>query len=157
MSATPQQVRQWSDEVAADPRSRAFLPLAQHYRGLGRGDAAMRLVLRGLERHPHDVEAHYLLGCLYRDAGEDLKAFDEWDIALALSPEHQGARRQIGFLCLRRGELDEAERHLERALEGQFDDQEVRDALERILGERRAGRGRRGDRGQGTGDSGTSV
>src|SRR3954465_1739790 len=133
MSATPQQVRQWSDEVAADAGSPAFLPLAEHYRGPGRGDAAMRLVLGGLERHPHDVEAHYLLGCLYRDAGEDVRAFDEWDIALALSPEHRGARRQIGFLCLERADLDEAERHLERALEAQFDDQQVRDALERIL------------------------
>jgi tetratricopeptide (TPR) repeat protein len=154
MSATPQQVRQWSDEVAADPGSPAFLPLAEHYRGLGKGDAALRLVIRGLERHPHDVEAHYLLGCLYRDAGEAVKAFDEWDIALALAPEHHGARRQIGFLCLERGELDEAERHLERALESQFDDQEVRDALERILGERKASRGRRG---QGTGDRGQGT
>jgi len=154
MSATPQQVRQWSDEVAADPGSPAFLPLAEHYRSLGRGDAALRLVIRGLERHPHDVEAHYLLGCLYRDAGEAVKAFDEWDIALALAPEHHGARRQIGFLCLERGELDEAERHLERALESQFDDQEVRDALERILGERKASRGRRG---QGTGDRGQGA
>ncbi|HEX6749666.1 MAG TPA: tetratricopeptide repeat protein [Longimicrobium sp.] len=144
MSATPQQVRQWSDEVAADPGSPAFLPLAEHYRSLGKADAAMRLVLRGLERHPHDVEAHYLLGLLYQDAGDAVRAFDEWDIALALAPEHHDARRQIGFLCLERGELDEAERHLERALESQFDDAEVRDALERILEARRGLRGRRG-------------
>ena len=151
MSATPQQVRQWSDEVAADPGSPAFRPLAEHYRDLGRRDAAQRLVLRGLERHPHDVEAHYLLGLLYRDGGEEVKAFDEWDIALALAPEHHGARRQIGFLCLDRGELDEAERHLERALEIQFDDAEVREALERILAARRDG-GRRRTREQGTGN-----
>ncbi|HSU17921.1 roadblock/LC7 domain-containing protein [Longimicrobium sp.] len=155
MSATPQQVRQWSDEVAADAGSPAFLPLAEHYRALGKGDAALRLVIRGLERHPNDVEAHYLLGCLYRDAGEQVKAFDEWDIALALAPEHHGARRQIGFLCLERGELEDAERHLERALESQFDDAEVRDALERILAERRAARGR--GRGQGTGDRGQGT
>jgi tetratricopeptide (TPR) repeat protein len=152
MSATPQQVRQWSDEVAADPGSPAFRPLAAHYRDLGRRDAALRLVLRGLERHPHDVEAHYLLGLLYRDGGEEVKAFDEWDIALALAPEHHGARRQIGFLCLDRGDLDEAERHLERALESQFDDSEVREALERILAERRDGGRRRGTREQGTGN-----
>ncbi|HEX2203750.1 MAG TPA: roadblock/LC7 domain-containing protein [Longimicrobium sp.] len=130
MSATPQQVRLWSDEVAADPGSRAFLPLAEHYRAAGRRDAALRLVIRGLERHTHDVEAHYLLGLLYRDGGELVKAFDEWDIALALSPEHQGSRREIGLLCAARGEWELAVRHLEKAREGDFEDEEVRLALE---------------------------
>ena len=103
MSATPQQLRQWSEEVAADPGSLAFLPLAQHYRDAGRLDAALRLVLRGLERHPNDVEAHHLLGLLYLDGGDEVKAFDEWDIALAL-PRATGARRQIAFLCHARGD-----------------------------------------------------
>lgn len=130
MTATPQQVRQWSDEVAADPASRAFLPLAAHYREAGRADVALRLVIRGLERHPHDVEAHYLLGLLYRDGDQPTKAFDEWDIALALAPEHQGARREIGLLCWRRGDWATAVRHLERAREGDIEDEEVRLALE---------------------------
>lgn len=137
MSATPQQLRQWSEEVAADPGSPAFLPLAQHYREAGRGDAALRLVVRGLERHPHDVEAHHLLGLLYREAGDLVKAFDEWDIALALAPEHRGSRRQIAFLCHARGDVDAAERHLEKALEGDFADPEVRALLEEIHAARR--------------------
>jgi len=132
MSPTPQQLRQWSEEVAADPGSPAFLPLAEYYRSAGRHDAAVRLVVRGLERHPNDVEAHHLLGLLYRDGGDDVKAFDEWDIALALAPEHHGARRQIGFLCHQRGDMEAAERHLEKALEGDFEDAEVRGLLEEI-------------------------
>ena len=130
MSASPQQVRQWSEEVAADPGSRSFLPLAGAYREMGKRDAALRLVLRGLERHPHDVEAHYLLGLLYREGGEGTKAFDEWDIALALAPEHRGARREIGLLCAERGEWTAAIRHLERALGNDMEDGEVRRALE---------------------------
>jgi len=137
VSATPQQLRQWSEEVAADPGASAFLPLAQHYREAGRADAALRLVVRGLERRPHDVEAHYLLGQLYRDTGDQVKAFDEWDIALALAPEHHGARRQLGFLCHERGDLDAAERHLEKALEGDFEDEEVRRLLEELHAARR--------------------
>ena len=130
MSATAQQLRQWTDEVAADPGSPAFRPLAEHYRALGKGDAAMRLVLRYLERNPHDVEGHYLLGLLYRDAGQQVKAFDEWDMALALSPEHLGARRQIGLLCLERGDHAAAVRHLEHARSLDIEDDEVRQALE---------------------------
>jgi tetratricopeptide (TPR) repeat protein len=130
MSATAQQLRQWTDEVAADPGSPAFRPLAEHYRAAGRGDAALRLVLRYLERNPHDVEGHYLLGLLYRDTGEEVKAFDEWDMALALSPEHLGARRQIGLLCLERGDHAAAVRHLEHARSLDIEDEEVRQALE---------------------------
>jgi predicted regulator of Ras-like GTPase activity (Roadblock/LC7/MglB family) len=144
MSATPQQVRQWSDEVAADPGSPAFRPLAEHYREAGRADAALRLVIRGLERHPNDVEAHHLLGVLYREGGEPVKAFDEWDIALALDAEHFPSRRAIGMLLAQRGEWDAAERHLERALEGDSFDPDVRALLEEIHARRREGRGRRG-------------
>lgn len=139
MTATPQQVRQWSEEVAADPGSRAFLPLAEHLRSTGKVDVALRLVIRGLERHPHDVEAHHLLGLLYRDAGQLTKAFDEWDIALALAPEHHGARREIGLLCVARGEWAAAVRHLERALELDMEDEEVRLALEQAWENSRGG------------------
>jgi predicted regulator of Ras-like GTPase activity (Roadblock/LC7/MglB family) len=130
MTATPVQVRQWSEEVARDPGNLAFLPLAEAYREQGRRDAALRLCIRGLERHPENVEAHYLLGVLYREAGEQVKAFDEWDIALRLSPEHQAARRAIGMLCVERADWAGAARHLERAVADAPDDAELRSALE---------------------------
>ncbi|HEX2079926.1 MAG TPA: tetratricopeptide repeat protein [Longimicrobium sp.] len=128
--ATPAQVRQWSEEVAADPASLAFLPLARAYREQGRRDAALKLVVRGLEKHPGHVEAHHLLGLLYREGGESLKAFDEWDIALALDPEHGPSRREMGLVCWERGDFAAAVRHLEKALENDAFDREVRAALE---------------------------
>jgi tetratricopeptide (TPR) repeat protein len=130
VSASAAQVRQWSEEVAADRGSLSFLPLAQAYREQGRREAALKLCIRGLERHPDNVEAHYLLGLLYREGGDTVKAFDEWDIALALSPEHAGSRREIGLLCHAQGDWGPAVRHLERALELDSFDQEVRSALE---------------------------
>jgi tetratricopeptide (TPR) repeat protein len=141
-AATPMQVRQWSDEVAADPASLAFLPLAAAYRGQGRRDAALKLCIRGLEKHPDNVEAHYLLGLLYREGGDALKAFDEWDIALALDPEHAGSRREIGLVAYARGDHATAVRHLERALETDAFDQEVRTALEDAWSQSRGGGGR---------------
>lgn len=129
MSATPQQVRQWSEEVARDPGSLAFLPLAEAYREGGRRDAAQRLCIRGLERHPTHVEAHVLLGIIYEEAGDLTRAFDEWDIALHLAPEHGDARRRIGLLSARRGEWAAAVRHLERAVNGGATDPEVVAAL----------------------------
>ncbi|MGH7457906.1 MAG: tetratricopeptide repeat protein [Longimicrobiaceae bacterium] len=93
--ADPAQIRRWSEEVGRDPASLAFLPLAGAYRGQGRSEQALRLCLRGLERHPEHVGAHYLLGLLYRDRGEQTKAMDEWDIALRLDPDHAGAREEL--------------------------------------------------------------
>jgi tetratricopeptide (TPR) repeat protein len=138
-AATPAQVRQWSEEVAADPASLSFLPLARAYREQGRRDAALKLCIRGLEKHPDNVEAHYLLGLLYREGGDTLKAFDEWDIALALDPEHGGSRREIGLVAHQRGDHAVAVRHLERALEADAFDQEVRDALESSWAHSRGG------------------
>ena len=137
-AATSAQVRQWSEEVAADPASLAFLPLARAYREQGRGDAALRLCIRGLERHPDNVEAHYLLGLLYREGGDEVRAFDEWDIALALDPDHGGSRREIGLAAHARGEWALAVRHLERALEHDTFDPQLRTALEEAW--ERAGR-----------------
>jgi tetratricopeptide (TPR) repeat protein len=140
-AATPAQVRQWSEEVAADPASLSFLPLAGAYRGQGRRDAALKLCIRGLEKHPDNVEAHYLLGLLYNEGGDTLKAFDEWDIALALDPEHAGSRREIGLVAYARGDHALAVRHLERALETDAFDEEVRTALEDAWSQSRGGRG----------------
>lgn len=134
----PAQVRLWSEEVARDPNTLAFLPLAQVYRREGRREAALRLCIRGLERHPTHVEAHYLLGLLYREGGDAVKAFDEWDIALRLDPEHGGSRREIGLLCAERGEWEAAARHLERAAAADPADAAVRDALGRSRASLRA-------------------
>jgi tetratricopeptide (TPR) repeat protein len=95
---TPALLRRWTEEVAADPRSIAFFPLAQAYADRGHRDAAIRLCLQGLGHHPEHVDAHVLLGRLYRSAGDAEKAFDEWDIALRLAPGHAAARREIEAL-----------------------------------------------------------
>lgn len=125
----PSQIRLWSEEVARNPDTLAFLPLAEVYRAEGRHDAALRLCLRGLERHPTHVGAHHLLGVLYRESGDLVKAFDEWDIALRLDPEHAGARREIGLVSVQRREWATAVRHLERAVQADPGDDEVREAL----------------------------
>lgn len=121
--------RRWQEEVARDPGSPSFLPLAEVYRREGRAEVARRLCLRGLERHPDNVEAHVLLARLYRDAGEAEKACDELDIALSLDPAHRAARRSIGYLCLERRDWAAAARHLERAAAAEPGDEKVASAL----------------------------
>lgn len=124
-----QQVRHWQEEVAKDPGSPAFLPLAEVYRREGRLEVARRLCIRGLERHPEHVEAHVLLGRVYRESGELEKAYDELDIALGLEPAHQAARRAIGYLCLERRDWAGAARHLGEAARQDPSDERLTSAL----------------------------
>ncbi|MGH7552028.1 MAG: tetratricopeptide repeat protein, partial [Longimicrobiales bacterium] len=72
----PADLQRLSEELARNPASLAFLPLARAYRRQGRLDLAMRLCTRGLEQHPMHVEAHALLALLYLETGDRAKAAD---------------------------------------------------------------------------------
>ncbi len=122
-------LQRWSAEVARDPASPAFVPLARAYRRQGRREAALRLCVRGLEHNPAHVEGHLLLALLYLDAGDRDRACDEWGIVLRLEPDSFEAHRGMGFFYLERGDYPLARRHLERAAAGRPGDPAVREAL----------------------------
>ena len=123
------QIRRWQDEVARDPGSPAFVPLADVYRREGRLEVATRLCLRGLSRQPERVDAHVLLGRVYRESGDLDRALDEMDIALRLDPGNAPARRAIGYICLERRDWKAAARHLEEAARQDPRDERVASAL----------------------------
>lgn len=126
---SPDDLRRWSDEVARNPNTLAFIPLAEAYRRQGRQNDALRICLRGLERHPSNVEAHAVLARIYLARSDREKAFDEWLLISKLDPEHFETRRGLGFGYLERGSLEEAVRHLTKAAELRPDDETVREAL----------------------------
>jgi len=128
-------MQRWSDEVARDPRSLAFLPLARAYRRQGLRDAAMQLCLRGLEAYPAHQEAHGLLALLYLEAGDSQKAADEWSMVLRLDPDNFDALRGMGFCMLEQDHLSRARQMLERAALLRPSDPAVQEAL-RVLGTR---------------------
>jgi len=131
-------LQRWSAEVARDPASPAFVPLARAFRRQGRREAALRLCLRGLEHNPAHIEAHLLLALLYLDSGDRQRACDEWGMVLHLEPESFEAHRGMGFYYLERGELPRAREHLERAGTARPGEPAVREALNYVR-ERTAG------------------
>ncbi len=133
----PADLQRWSEELARNPASLAFLPLARAYRKLGRRDLAMRLVVRGLEAHPANVEAHALLALLYLEEGDRAHAADEWSIVLRLKPGNFEALRGMGFRYLEQNDIPKARQHLERAALIRPDDLAVQEAL-RLLDQREA-------------------
>jgi predicted regulator of Ras-like GTPase activity (Roadblock/LC7/MglB family) len=131
----PADLQRWSEELARNPGSLSFLPLARAYRRNGRRDLATRVCLRGLEHHPGHVEAHALLALLYLEAGDRDRAADEWSIVLRLKPGNFEALRGMGFRYLEQNDLVRARQHLERAALIRPSDAAVEEAL-RLLTQR---------------------
>ena len=136
----PADLQRWSDEVARDPASLAFLPLARAYRRMGQRPAALQLCLRGLRHYPSHAEAHGLLALLYLENDQRQHAADEWSVVLRLDPDNFDALRGLGFCYLQQDQLSRARQTLERAAALRPADPAVQEAL-RLLGNRQRGQG----------------
>lgn len=125
-------VRVLTAQLAADPASLVFLPLGEALRRRGQLDAAQKVALQGLGRYPHLPDAHDLFAKILTDKGDFERAFDEWDMALRLDPQHPGAHKGLGFLYFKSGNAAEALQHLELALAEAPDDPSLRNAATRV-------------------------
>src|SRR3954469_22047335 len=126
-------VSRLSDELARDPASLVFVQLGESLRRQGLLDLALRVAVRGLERHPHLAEGHDLLARIAVDRGELQRAFDEWDMVLRLADGHAGALKGMAFVRFQQGNAAEAEEYLRQAA-GNGGDNEVAAALANLRG-----------------------
>jgi tetratricopeptide (TPR) repeat protein len=125
-------VRRLSEELARDPASLAFIPLGEALRRQGQLDVALKVALRGLEKHPHHADAHDLLARISVERGELERAFDEWDMVLRLTPGHAGALKGMGFVRFQQGNFAEAERYLAEAQLADVNDMSIAAALAHV-------------------------
>jgi tetratricopeptide (TPR) repeat protein len=127
-------IRALSTLLAQDPQSLVFLRLAEALRRKGQLDAALRVALNGLERHPHLADAHDLYARVLTDKHDYERAFDEWDMALRIAPNHTGALKGLAFLYFKVGDLGQAEAHLELAQRIAPDDPSITQAAAMVRG-----------------------
>jgi len=125
-------VRALTAQLAADPGSLVFLPLGEALRRRGQLDAAQKVALQGLGRYPHLPDAHDLFARILTDKADFERAFDEWDMALRLDPQHAGAHKGLGFLYFKAGRAQEALEHLEAGLAEAPDDPSLKNAVARV-------------------------
>lgn len=126
------EIERWSEELARDPTSGVFIPLADALRRRGQLDLAFRVAARGLARRPYDGDAHDLLARIWADRGDVERAMDEWSMALKCAPSHPGALKGMGFACYQVGRTSEAEQYLLEAVAADPDDASARSALARV-------------------------
>jgi predicted regulator of Ras-like GTPase activity (Roadblock/LC7/MglB family) len=127
-------IRAMSEVLAADPSSMVFLQLGEALRRRGDLDVALRVAMRGVERHPQLPDSHDLVARVSADRGELERAIDEWETVLRLSPAHDGARKGLGFICFQTGRLEEAAAHLGAALAASPGDTSLAAALQTVQG-----------------------
>ena len=125
----PDEIKTLSSQLAQDPDSLVFLRLGELLRHKGHLDTAHRVALTGLERHPHLPDAHDLYARILADKHDYERAFDEWDMALRLAPDHVGALKGLAFLYFKVGDVQQAAAHLEAAQRAAPDDPGVAQAL----------------------------
>jgi Flp pilus assembly protein TadD len=94
----PDDVKTLTAELARDPQSLVFLRLGEMLRQKRQFDAATRVALHGLERHPHLADAHDLYARILADRHDYERAFDECDMTLRIAPHHTGALKGLAFL-----------------------------------------------------------
>jgi tetratricopeptide (TPR) repeat protein len=131
----PEDIKTLSAQLAQDPDSLVFLRLAELLRHKGQLDAAHRVAVTGLERHPHLADAHDLYARILADKRDYERAFDEWDMALRIAPDHVGALKGLAFLYFKVGDVAQAAAHLEAAQRVAPDDPGVVQALALARGE----------------------
>lgn len=127
-------VKALSAELAGDPQSLVFVRLGELLRQRRQLEAAARVALHGLERHPHLADGHDLYARILADQRDFERAFDEWDMTLRIAPQHTGALKGLAFLYFTVGDLAQAERHLEAAKAAAPDDPSIDQAFVMIRG-----------------------
>jgi len=127
-------IRTLSAQLAQDPHSLVFLRLGEALRRKGQLDAALRVAINGLERHPHLADAHDLYARVLTDKHDYEKAFDEWDMAVRIAPNHTGALKGLAFLYFKVGDVAQAEAHLDLAQRIEPEDPSITQAIAMVRG-----------------------
>ena len=119
-------------QLARDPSSLVFLPLAESLRRRGQLESALTVATQGAARYPDMAGAWDLLARIQSDRGEGDLAFDAWTTVLRLAPDHLGACKGLAFLCYRAGDHSRSLRYMQRAAELAPGDAALATALARV-------------------------
>lgn len=115
--------------VTKDPRSTAFVPLAEAYRQIGLLDDALEAARLGTSSLPHFSPGFSTLGRVLGQMGRIEEAMGSFAKALSIDRQSQAALVGLARLHLIKGERDQARKILKEAEEFHPQDANVRNML----------------------------
>jgi len=95
-------------QLAKDPQSKAFLPLAEEYCKVGMWEEAVSVLEEGLKYYPGFITAMVVLGRAYDQLKQPTKARAVLEGAVKLSPENLRAHRTLIKIYVAQGLSQEA-------------------------------------------------
>jgi tetratricopeptide (TPR) repeat protein len=119
-------------EFATNPKSLAFVKLANAYVDLGRFVEAMVVAKKGIKHHPELAAGRMILTRIYIDQAKHKKAIEELEQLIRSQPSHPDAFRVLGEIHLKLGRREEGIRSLKKTLDLNPTDQPARNTLLRM-------------------------
>ncbi len=101
-------IKKYTEQLAADPKSRAFVPLADIYRKLGRYEEAIAVAQEGLNHHPHYVGAKMALARAYFEDGSLDEAGELLESVIQFAPDNLFANRLLSQIYVQKGTPEKA-------------------------------------------------
>lgn len=95
-------------QLARDPHSKVFLPLAEEYCKVGMWEEAVSVLEEGLKHYPGFITAMVALGRAYDQLNQPTKARAVLEGAVKLSPDNLRAHRTLIKIYVAQGLRDEA-------------------------------------------------
>jgi FimV-like protein len=126
-------IKKYTEQLAQDPKSRAFVPLSDAYRQCGRCEEAIAVAKEGLSHHPTYVSGKISLARAYFENGDIDLAFGLLEEVLETSPDNLLANRIFAEVSFHKKSYAQAKTALERVLSLEPNDQRCKGLLERIV------------------------
>ena len=110
---SPDHLNQLRQRWERDPKSRAFLQLAEEYRRAGRLPDAVHVLRAGLKEHPSYLAAQVALGRCLVESSEPEAAVEILERAVARDPTQLVANKLLVEAYLARGQAGKARERLD--------------------------------------------
>lgn len=134
--ASPE-IEKLTSQLAKDPRSKAFIPLAEEYVKVGLPQEAARVLEEGLKVYPAFITALVALARVYVQLDAPAKAQGILEEAVKISPDNALAHKMLARIYAKDKNWDAARRSCEMVLFGYAQDEEML-ALKAELGKQGA-------------------
>lgn len=132
LSASAMEIDRMALQLAKDPQSKVFLPLAEEYCKAGMWHEAAGVLEDGLKFYPGFITAMVVLGRAYDQLGQSTKAKALLEEAVRVSPENLRAHRTLIKIYVAQGASAEALRSCEVILALNPRDEEARAIREKL-------------------------